>query len=118
MGEILHMFWLEFKHFQKKMGPLYNPRSSHIWHEFHLLAYTEVLGFVAFRTTSKNLVIGACEKIWGDVNHIKTCKRSHMGVEYTKESAVLYTTTNIHEASIRSNIMEKLCSRAKFYVWR
>ena len=77
MGEILHTLWLDFKHFQKKTGPLHkNPRwltssaltgSSHIWHELYLLAYTEVLGSVSCRTTSKPLGIVAYERIWGDV---------------------------------------------------
>ena len=65
-----------------------------------------MLGFVACRTTSKPFGIGACERIWGDMKHIKTVKRSHMRAEYTKKRAVLYTTAKIHETRIRSNIME------------
>ena len=89
MVEILHIFWLDFKHFQNKTGPFDKQTrwlksaaltsSNHIWHELYYLAYTGVLGFVACRTTSKTLGIGACERIWGDVNHIKTGKISHMG---------------------------------------
>ena len=47
MVEILHMLWLEFKHLQKKTGPLDKQPiwltsaaltgSSHIWHELYLL---------------------------------------------------------------------------------
>ena len=101
MGEILHMLWLESKHFQKKTRPFNkHPRCftsaaltdrSHIWRELYFLAYMEVLGFVACRTNFKPLLIGACEKSWVDVKHIKTGKRSHMGQEYTKKRAVLYT---------------------------
>ena len=109
---------MEFKHFHKNTEPLHKqPRwltrdaltgSSHIWHDLYLLAYTEVLGFVACRTTSKPLGIGACERSWGDVKHIKTGKRSYMVEESTKKRAVLYTTANIHKARIRRNIMVKI----------
>ena len=64
-----------------------------------------MLGFVACNTSSKYLGIGACERIWGDVKHIKTGKRSHIGSESTKNLAVLYTTAKIHETRIRRNIM-------------
>ena len=115
MGEILHIFWLEFKNFQKKIG-LFDRQlrwltsaaltgSSHIWHALYLLAYTEVLGFVACRTTSKPLGIGVCEMIWVDMKHVKTGKRSHMVSEYTKKRAVLYTTAKIYEARIKRNKM-------------
>ena len=72
-----------------------------------------MLGFFACITNSKPLGIGACEMSWCDVNHIQTGKISHMGAEYTKKRAVLYTTSKINEARIRSNIMKKICSRAK-----
>ena len=52
---------------------------SHIWHELYLIAYTEVLGLVSCRFSSKPLGIGACERSWGDVKHIKTVNISHMG---------------------------------------
>ena len=67
----------------------------------------EVLGFIACRTTSKPLGIGACKRSWGDVKHIKTVKRSHIGAESMKKRALLYNTANIHEASIRKNILKK-----------
>ena len=110
------MFWLEFKHLQKKTGPLEKqPRwltsaaltgSPHIWHELYSLSYTEVLGFVSCKTTSKTLGNGACERSWVNVKHIKTVKRSHMGVESTNKRLVLYTTAKIHKSMIRRNIME------------
>ena len=67
-----------------------------------------MLGFVDCINTSKPLVIGACERSWDDVKHIKTVKRSHMGVESTNKRVVLYTTAKIHKSMIRRNIMEKL----------
>ena len=82
--------------------------NSHVWHELYSLPYTKVLGFVACRTCSKPLGIGACERSWGDVKNIKTGKRSHLSAESTKKRAVLYTTAKIHEARIRKTIMEKV----------
>ena len=89
MGEIIQMFWLEFKHFQKKTGSFKKqPRwltsaaltgSSHMCHELYSIAYTKVLGFVTCINTYKPLGIGAYERSWGDVNHIRIGKISHMG---------------------------------------
>ena len=118
MSEILQMFWLEFKNFQKKTGPFDKhtiwltsaalTSTFHICHDLYLLAYTEMLSFVACITISKPFGIGSYERSWGDVKHIKPGKRSHMGAESTKNRAVLYTIANIHEARIRSNRMETL----------
>ena len=110
------MFWLDFKDFQHKTGPfdkesrwLINTElvgKSHVWNEFYSLPYTGVLGFIACRVCSKPLGIGPFERSWGDVNNIKTGKRSHLGGESTKKRSVLYTTANIHDTRINRNIME------------
>ena len=88
ISDILHMFWLEFKYFQHNIGPfdkearwLTNTAlvdKYHVWNKLYYLPYTGVLGFIACRVCSKPLVIGTCERIWGDVRNIKTGKRSLM----------------------------------------
>ena len=62
IGDIKHMFWLEFKDFQQKTGPFGKKDrwlistalkgSSHVWYELFSLPYTGVLGFVACRVYS------------------------------------------------------------------
>ena len=116
IGDIKHMFWLEFKDFQQKTGPFGKEDrwltstalrgSSHIWHELYSLPYTGVLGFVACRVCLKSLGIGPCERSWGDVKSIKSGKRSHLGGDSIKKRAVLYTTAKIHASRIKRNIME------------
>jgi len=63
---IIDTFWKEFGHVQNKTG-VYGLRPgrfllpdalnghSYLWHELYLLSYTNVLGFVACRITSKDL---------------------------------------------------------------
>ena len=73
----------------------------------HSLHHTMVFGFVACRLLSKVLGIGAAERSWGDVKHIKLGKRSHLGVESTEKRAVLYTTARINESRIKQEAMKK-----------
>ena len=42
----------------------------HLWHKKYSLPSTKVLGFVAFRVTSKILGIGSAERSWGYVKTI------------------------------------------------
>ena len=89
IGDILHILWLEFKGFQHKTGGPFDKEviwltnialveKSHVWHELYSLPYTVILGFISCRVCSKPLVIGSCDRSWGDVKIIKTWKRSHL----------------------------------------
>ncbi len=71
------------------------------------LPYTHVLGFVAFRVTSKHLGIGAGERSWRDVKMIKDGKRSNLSVDSLEKRAILYTSAHLEEARICS---EHKCS--------
>lgn len=114
VDEIIDIFWKEFKHFTFRTGP-YSYRSSrfenddalsgrsHIWHEMHSLPFTEVLGFVACRTTSKRLGIGSAERSWSDVKTIKNGKRASIGGETLEKRAVLYTSAKLEEAQLLRN---------------
>ena len=59
------------------------------------------MGIVACRSTSNHLGIGASERNWGDVKHLKTDKRSHLSAGKTENQSVLYTAAHIEEARIK-----------------
>ena len=81
---------------------------SHLWQEKYSLPYTKGSGFVACRTTSKNLGIRATERSGGDVKEIKSGKRSHLGTRSVEMRAILYTAARIGEARIKQMEMEKI----------
>ncbi len=69
----------------------------------HSLPFTEVLGFVACRTTSKRLGIGSAERSWSDVKTIKNGKRANIGGDTLEKRAILYTSAKLEEAQILRN---------------
>ena len=123
IGDILHMFWLEFKYFQHNTGPFDKETrwltnnvlvgKSHVWHGFYSLPYTGVLGFIDCIVCSKPLGIGIYGNIWGGFNNIKTGRRSLLGGESTKKCSVFYNTEKIHDAKINKNIMEILMKKSQ-----
>jgi hypothetical protein len=85
LAEIIDTFWNEFKEFQCYTEPFHHPSwwatpdvsygRSHIWHEKYSLPYTQVLGYVACRVTSKLCGIGPAERGWAaDKNQSRTSK--------------------------------------------
>ena len=48
--------------------------NSNLWDQKYSLPCNKVLGFVAYRVTSKVLGIGAAERSWGDAKTIKSGK--------------------------------------------
>ncbi len=76
---------------------------SHILHMFHSLPYTQVLGFVACKVTSKRLVSGAAERSLSEVKMIKDGKRSKLSGDSLEKHAILYTSAHLEEARICSN---------------
>ena len=117
IAAILDTFWNEHKAFCNKSGVFNRPNrwnvtdvekgNSYVWHEKYSLPYTEVLGYVACRVTSKLLGIGSAERSWGDVKHLKTNKRAHLSGDKTEKQAVLYTSARLEEARIKRNEMEE-----------
>jgi len=73
----------------------------------HSLPFTEVLGFVACRTTSKRLGIGSAEQSWSDVKTIKNGKRANIGGGSLEKRAILYTTAKLEEAQLLRNSSAK-----------
>ena len=87
MNVTLNMFWTEYTDFDNKIGSFdadefvwkikdISDGNSHLWHQKYSLPFTKILGFVAFRFTSKVLGTGAAERSWGDIKTIKYVKRS------------------------------------------
>ena len=74
--------------------------SADQWYQKHSLSSTTVLGFVAYRVTSKILGIGSAERSWGDVKTIKSGKRSALGSDISEKHSIVYTSACIEEASI------------------
>ena len=111
---IIDTFWKEFGHFQNKTGVygLHPGRfllpdaingNSYLWHELYSLPYTNVLGFVACRVTSKRLGVGSAERSWADVKQIKDGKRSNLGGTSLEKRAILFTSAKLREANITQN---------------
>lgn len=67
-----------------------------------------MLSYVACRVCSKLAGIGASERIWGDVKHVKSGKRSHIGPASVGKRAILYMPTRVRESPIRNTHFEKV----------
>ena len=117
-GEIVDRFWDEFQTFKKESPPFdsasrWNSQhalqgKSHLWHEKYSLPYTDVLGFVACRVTSKTLGVGPCERNWAAVKNVKTGKRQNLGGDSVERRSILYSTALINEARLHREANEKI----------
>ncbi len=98
--DIVDIFWMESKNFQSNRCP-FDPLDrfsikdsftacSHIWHEIYSLPYTQVLGFVACRVTSKRLSFGAGERSQSNMKMIKDGKRSNLSGNCLEKLAPLH----------------------------
>ena len=107
-AEIVDTFWNEFKAFTNCTRPYHEPSrwasmdvkrgNSHLWHEKYSIPYTQVLGFVACRVTSKLCGIGPAERSWGGVKQIKDGKRAHLSGVSTKKRSILFVLSKIEQA--------------------
>jgi len=111
IGSAKNEFWTEWDDFVAKRGDSYGRKhiwnSSnlcdgrvHIWHQQNSLPFTNVLGYVACRVTSKILGIGAAERSWGDVKCIKTGKRSSIRGGSLKKQSVIYGAASMEKSRI------------------
>ena len=86
-----------------------------MWNQKYYLIYTKVIGFVAFRVTSKVLGIisadrswvdacrvtskfigiGSVERSWGDVKKTKSGKISSIGSGISEKQSIVYTSACI-----------------------
>ena len=111
-NKLIDTFWKEFEWWQSKEGPFKG--MDHIWgsadvldngiHWFHkkwTYRTTKVLGRLACLVSSKILGIGSAERAWGDVKHLKTDKRSHLGPDTIKMQATLHGAWCAEKSKIR-----------------
>jgi hypothetical protein len=118
LAEIVDTFWNEFKAFQCCTEPFHHPNQgatpdvssgrSHIWNEKYSLPYTQVLGYVACRITSKLCGIGPAERGWAAVKTVKNLKKSHLGGESTEKRRVIYITAKQQKVRLNLAHNEKL----------
>ena len=113
MDVTIDLFWTEYTSFDKMIISFdadefiwkikdIRDGNSHLWHQKCSLTFTKVIGFVACRFTPKFLGIGASECSWGDVNTIKSGKRSAISSDVSEKQIIVYTY-----ACIESAIIEK-----------
>ena len=84
MPAIITTFWKEYKQFRNKdppfnaphwwNSPLIDKGECYLWHEMYSLPHTDVLGVLAYRSTSKVLGIGLAERAWEATKHIKSAR--------------------------------------------
>jgi hypothetical protein len=115
IGDLINNFWDEFDCFRNKKKGYANRNfiwenqdirhgDSYLWHKKNSLKFTDILGSFACRVCSKILGIGAAERSWGDVKHLKTNKRSHLSGEKVKKQATIFGATCIEQAQIRKSL--------------
>ena len=111
MAVTLVLFWTEYTAFDNMIGSFYADKfickskdirdgNIHLWHQKYSLPFTNVLGFVTCRVTSKVLGIGAAERSCGDVNTIKSGKRSSISNDVSEKHGIFYTSACIESARI------------------
>ena len=113
MGQQLDTFWTEYEQFLGKRGDFsseYKWNSQHLkqgnsylWHKQYSYPYTEMLGKVACRVTSKILGIGSAERAWGAVKHLKTNKRAHLRHKSMEMQSTIFVSACMESARIRRN---------------
>ena len=93
------IFWTGYTDFVNKIGSFdadefiwkskdIKDGNIYLWHQKYPLPCTKVLGFVAYRVTSKVLGIGAADISWGDVKTIKYGKYLLLAVVYQRNRAL------------------------------
>ncbi len=108
---------MEFDQYHKKEGRFANRDHiwnsldiqnglSHMWHSRNSLRYTEVLGQLACRVTSKILGTGSAERNWGDVKHLKTNKRAHLSSDRVKKQSTIFGSYSMEKSDIKRQFSE------------
>ena len=126
MTKMLDKLWTEFECFLSKTGP-YNREhiwessdlgegASYMWHKKNSLRFTEYLGRLACIVCSKILGIGAAERNWGDVKHLKTDKRSHLSSDRVKKQATIFGASCADRARVEMAAM-KSDEDSQFVFW-
>lgn len=116
---IISKLWEEMDAFQTKSDPydipyIWNANNSdlrsgksHLWHKKNSLPCTEWLGKFACRVCSKIVGMGSAERNWGDVKHLKSAKRSHLGKDATEKQATIYGASCMADAALEREYAKK-----------
>ena len=112
------IFWTKYTEFDNKIGSFdadefiwkskyIRDGNIHLWYQKYPLPCIKVLGFVAYRVTSKVLGIGTAERYWGDVKTIKYGKRYAIRIDVSEKQSIVYTYACIESARIEQYHSEK-----------
>jgi hypothetical protein len=109
---LLIEFWDQWEDFNTRKG-LYFGRDyvwestdisegrPHIFHKKFVLPFAPILGMLGVRVCSKILGIGAAERCWGSVKHLKNDKRAHLSGDKVKKQATIFGATCIERAQLK-----------------
>jgi len=115
LAALLNTFWSEHHTFISRTGDcfkrpwIWNKQSnkdldeglSHIWHRKNSYGETKVFGKFACRVCSKIVGMGSAERNWGDVKHLKSAKRSHLGQEAVEKQATIFGASCMEYADMK-----------------
>jgi hypothetical protein len=115
LGDLYNKFWEEYEQFSNMTG-VYSGRNhiwisndvqdgrSHFWHKKNTLPFTSIFGKLACQVCSKIIGIGSAERGWGDVKHLKTEKRSHLGAKAVQMQATIYGSSCTELAKVKRDL--------------
>lgn len=108
----MNLFWTDYDEFQNKKGhyartniwnsPYLISGESYLWHGqcTHGWTHSKLFSKACCRLTSKPLGIGAAERCWGAVKHLKKDKRAHLSAEKAEKQATIFSSSAIKRAQL------------------
>ena len=108
---VLDKFWDEYGEFANHTGMFkgrhiwisaeHQGTFAHKWHERYSYPYTEYLGKLACRVTSKVMGIGEAERIWKAVKKIRVGQRGSLTPEKAKKQAIIAASYSMEKSKAR-----------------
>jgi hypothetical protein len=128
LGHMKNKFWVEWEQFQQRAGdgfgrpwiwesPELRAGRSFEWHKLNSIPYTGVLGRLACRVCSKILGIGAAERAWGDVKHLKDGQRAHLQVNSLRKQTTLFGAACMDKARMIREHRDPASNGDGVYTW-
>ncbi len=113
---MIEVFWNQWDDFNNKRGPYFGRKriwnddrialgKSYEWHKMNSLPYVKEFGSIACIVCGKMLGVGAAERAWGDVKHLKRGKRSRLDIIPTEKQSIIFGAASIERA--RAKMKEK-----------
>ena len=111
LHETLDTFWNKYTKLNDKNDPFESNEfiwsikdiydgNSHLWYQKYFLPSTKVLGFIAYRITSKMLGMGSVDCSWGDVKTVKSVKILALGIDIYEKQSIVYISACTEETII------------------